>query len=97
MCTFAADLTSIGNNNQQPKITHYGRHYDLFGSVYFTSDDISAYSDKQKRVLAFAKSLRGCKRGEVDTEDGTVTFTYLRNGKKTTAELSPTGGIHKSR
>lgn len=70
---------------------------DLFGSVYFTSDDISAYSDKQKRVLALAKSLRGCKRGEVDTEDGTVTFTYLRNGKKTTAELSPTGGIHKSR
>ena len=70
---------------------------DLFGSVYFTSDDISAYSDKQKRVLALAKSLRGCKRGEVDTEDGTVTFTYLRNGKKTTAELSPTGRIHKSR
>ena len=67
---------------------------NLFGSVYFTSDDMLAYNDKQRRVLRFAKSLRGCKYEGVDFNDGSVFFTYERNGKKTTAELMPNGHIH---
>lgn len=67
---------------------------DLFGSVYFTSDDMLAYNDKQKRVLSFAKSLRDCTCESVDFTDGRVTFTYTRNGKQTTAELLPNGNIH---
>lgn len=67
---------------------------DLFGSVYFTSDDIRTYTDKQKRILAFIKSLRSCGFESVDITDGTVEFTYQRNGKTTTARLSPDGKIH---
>ncbi len=67
---------------------------DLFGSVYFTSDDMQAYNDKQKRVLAFVKSLRGCEYEGGDVKDGVITFTYTRNGKKTTAQLLGNGCIH---
>ena len=67
---------------------------DLFGSVYFTSDDMLAYNDKQKKVLDFAASLRGCKYEDVDIKNGYIYFTYTRNGKKTRAELAPGGSIH---
>ena len=67
---------------------------DLFGSVYFTSDDMLAYNDKQKKVLDFAVSLRGCGYEDVDIKNGYIYFTYTRNGRKTTAELSSNGNIH---
>ena len=67
---------------------------DLFGSVYFTSDDMLAYNDKQKRVLDFARTLRTCVCESADYTDGKVTFTYRRNGKLITAELSANGNIH---
>lgn len=67
---------------------------NLFGSVYFTSDDMLAYSDKQGKVLDYAASLRGCEYEGVNISGGSVLFTYTRNGKRVTAELSKNGSIH---
>ena len=67
---------------------------NLFGSVYFTSDDLLSYSDKQKKILIFAASLRGCNIESVEYEGGSVIFTYTRKGKRTKATLLPNGNIH---
>lgn len=66
---------------------------DLFGSVYFTSDDVSKYSEKQRRILEFATALRGCEYKCIDITNGWVRFTYIRDGKEHCAELTPEGMI----
>ena len=66
---------------------------DLFGSVYFTSDDVQDYNEKQMKILDFVTALRGCEVADIDITNGWLRFSYIRNGKEHRAELTPEGKI----
>lgn len=55
---------------------------NIFGSVYFTSDDHSRYMDKQIKMLSTAKRLRNAKAKELISEGDTVIIKLDINGKE---------------
>ncbi|MBR1422140.1 MAG: alpha-galactosidase [Ruminococcus sp.] len=65
----------------------------LFGSVYFTSDDISSYSDKQKRMLKTARRMVKADLKSVDYNLGRVTLLFDDCGKQRHIILLPDGRL----
>ena len=65
----------------------------LFGSVYFTSDDISSYSGKQERMLRTAARMTKAQIQSVDYNLGRVTIRFDDCGKQRHIILLPDGRL----
>ena len=63
----------------------------LFGSVYFTSDDVGSYNDRQKKMLRTARRMTKAKIKTVDYNVGRVTVRFDDCGKKRHIILLPDG------
>ena len=59
----------------------------IFGSVLFTSDDVSTYDERQKKVLSQARDFIGCTVRSVDYENGTLTIKADAKGKTYTLKI----------
>ena len=65
----------------------------LFGSVYFTSDDISSYNERQQKMLKTARRLTKAKIKSVDYNLGRVTVRFDDCGKPRHIILLPDGRL----
>ena len=65
---------------------------NIFGSVYFTSDDISRYMDSQKKMLSTARRMRKADVKNVTSDGDRVSVTFEINGKEKTIVLDLTDG-----
>ncbi len=65
----------------------------LFGSVYFTSDDVSAYGERQKRMLKTARRLTKAEDICVDYNIGRVTIAFDDCGKRRHIVLTDDGKL----
>ena len=65
----------------------------LFGSVYFTSDDVSCYDEKQLKLLRTARRWASAKVSSVKWNNGKVSFTVTIDGKSRIITLLPDGRI----
>lgn len=65
----------------------------VFGSVYFTSDDVGGYNDKQRRLLQTARRYAGAKVERVEYTNGTVTMTLSLRGRTKIISLLPDGKL----
>lgn len=65
----------------------------LFGSVYFTSDDVSSYGERQKRMLKTARRLTKAKIKSVDYNIGRVTIIFDDCGKQRHIVLTDDGKL----
>ncbi len=65
----------------------------IFGSVYFTSDDIEEYGVRQHKALRTARSLRDAVVTSVDTEGDTIVITLEKNEKSRTFRLLNDGRL----
>ena len=59
----------------------------IFGSVLFTSDDVSTYDEMQKKVLSQARDFIGCTVRSVDYENDTLTLKADAKGKTYTLKI----------
>jgi len=64
----------------------------LFGSVLFTSDDMSAYGSKQERLLAKVREHIGAEVCLVSLEDRVLTVEYSVHGKGCKVRLDTADG-----
>ncbi|MBR1724888.1 MAG: alpha-galactosidase [Ruminococcus sp.] len=65
----------------------------IFGSVFFTSDDMDEYGVRQHKTLRTVRSLRDAKVSSVDTEGNTIVITLENNGKSKTFRLLSDGRL----
>ncbi len=65
----------------------------LFGSVYFTSDDIGSYSERQQKMLKTARRLTGAEIKSVDYNLGRVTVRFDDCGKSRHIIMLPDGRL----
>ena len=65
----------------------------LFGSVYFTSDDVSSYGERQKKMLKTARRLTKAKIKSVDYNIGRVTIVFDDCGKQRHIVLTDDGKL----
>ena len=77
--------------NSQKQILALVNH--LFGSVYFTSDDVSCYDEKQLKLLRTARRWASAKVSSVKWYNGKVSFTVTIDGKSRIITLLPDGRI----
>lgn len=64
----------------------------LCGSVYFTSDDVSSYSERQKKLLRTAGNMRRAKLLEADMTGSTVTMKLRLGTKEKVVRLDAANG-----
>lgn len=64
----------------------------LCGSVCFTSDDVSEYSERQKKLLRTAVKMRRAKLIEADMTGDTVTMKLLLGSKEKVVRLDAANG-----
>ena len=65
----------------------------IFGSVFFTSDDVGTYSDKQRRMLAAARRYADAAVIRAEWERGSVRLTISLKGRLKTITLLPDGRL----
>lgn len=65
----------------------------IFGSVYFTSDDLEGYGVRQHKMLRTARTLRNAVVTSVDTEGDTIVITLEHNNKSKTFRLLSDGRL----
>ena len=64
----------------------------LFGSVLFTSDDVSRYGEPQEKLLAQARSFIGAKAVSVETEGSVLRITAEADGSRRTLIFDTASG-----
>ena len=64
----------------------------LCGSVLFTSDDVSIYSDRQKRMLSKSRAFIGARIEYADLTNGIVTLRVNSKGRIYTLRLDTVDG-----
>jgi alpha-galactosidase len=65
----------------------------IFGSVFFTSDDLEGYGVRQHKMLRTARTLRNAVVTSVDTEGDTIVITLEHNNKSKTFRLLSDGRL----
>ena len=64
----------------------------LFGSVFFTSDDVGTYNESQLRLERIAKRMVGAEIHSADLTDGILTVSLTENGRDRTLRLDTSDG-----
>lgn len=65
----------------------------VLGSVYFTSDDVSGYDDRQRRLLATARRWSDARVLRAEWDKGEVKLTLSLRGRVKTITLLPDGRL----